>query len=192
MTPTGVALQDARRQLFDAAERVLLRDGPSRLTSRDVTGEAGCAKGVLHRHFESLDAFLAEFVLDRTSWLETQSVLLTGSAGVQDPVDTVMAALGEMLDRTRIGIVGLVMFRREVRERLRERWLTGVPVLTDVAYAVGGYLRAEQGAGRIDLLAPPETAGRAIVGLAYQALADPEGSDPLAGLRRDLHAMLTR
>ena len=32
--PTGVAIRDARRQLFDAAERVLLRDGPSALTSR--------------------------------------------------------------------------------------------------------------------------------------------------------------
>jgi AcrR family transcriptional regulator len=63
--PTGVALRDAREQLFDAAERVLLRDGPSALTSRAVTTEAGCAKGVLHRHFADLDAFLAELVLDR-------------------------------------------------------------------------------------------------------------------------------
>ncbi|MEY9997042.1 hypothetical protein ABIE67_009074 [Streptomyces sp. V4I8] len=45
--PTGVHLRDARQQLFDAAERVLLRDGPNGLTSRAVTDEAGCAKGVL-------------------------------------------------------------------------------------------------------------------------------------------------
>ena len=32
--PTGVVLQDVREQLFGAAERVLLRDGPSGLTSR--------------------------------------------------------------------------------------------------------------------------------------------------------------
>jgi hypothetical protein len=38
--PTGVALRDPREQLFDAAERVLLRDGPSALTSRAVTTEA--------------------------------------------------------------------------------------------------------------------------------------------------------
>jgi AcrR family transcriptional regulator len=43
--PTGVHLRDARQQLFDAAERVLLRDGPDALTSRAVTDEAGCAKG---------------------------------------------------------------------------------------------------------------------------------------------------
>ena len=61
--PTGVAIRDVREQLFDAAERVLLRDGPSALTSRAVTTEAGCAKGVLHRHFADFDAFLAELVL---------------------------------------------------------------------------------------------------------------------------------
>ena len=35
--PTGVAIRDARAQLFDAAERVLLRAGPNALTSRAVT-----------------------------------------------------------------------------------------------------------------------------------------------------------
>ncbi len=63
--PTGVAIRDAREQLFDAAERVLLRDGPNGLTSRAVTTEARCAKGVLHRHFADFDAFLAELMLDR-------------------------------------------------------------------------------------------------------------------------------
>src|SRR5690348_543872 len=37
--PTGVAIRDPRGQLFDAAERVLLRDGPGGLTSRAVTME---------------------------------------------------------------------------------------------------------------------------------------------------------
>jgi AcrR family transcriptional regulator len=63
--PTGVALRDVREQLFDAAERVLLRDGPRALTSRAVTTEAGVAKGVLHRHFADFDAFLAALVEDR-------------------------------------------------------------------------------------------------------------------------------
>lgn len=78
--PTGVALRDVREQLFDAAERVLLRDGPSALTSRAVTAEAGCAKGVLHRHFADFDAFLAEFVLDRARRMDAQAAVLRDSA----------------------------------------------------------------------------------------------------------------
>jgi AcrR family transcriptional regulator len=184
-----VALDDARAQLFAAAERILLREGPNRLTSRDVTDEAGCAKGVLHRYFDSLDRFLAEFVLDRTSWLDTQAVMLAGSAGLGDVADTVTDALVEMLDPTRTRIVHLVMFRPAVRELLRERWLTGVPVLTDVAYAVAGYLQAEQRQGRIELAAPAETVGRAVAGLAYQLLADGPADDR-ARLRGDVAALL--
>jgi len=57
--PTGVVLRGAREQLFDAAERVRLREGPSALTSRAVTTEAAYAKGALHRHFADFDTFLA-------------------------------------------------------------------------------------------------------------------------------------
>ncbi len=44
--PTGVAIRDACEPRFDNAERVLIRAGASTLTSRAVTTEARCAKGV--------------------------------------------------------------------------------------------------------------------------------------------------
>src|SRR3954452_20717393 len=79
--PTGVAMRDVREQLFEAAERVLLRAGPSALTSRSVTAEAGCAKGVLHRHFADFDAFLAELILDRIGRMDARTAALCASAG---------------------------------------------------------------------------------------------------------------
>src|ERR1700728_3286278 len=78
--PTGVAIRDVREQLFDAAERVLLRDRPDALTSRAVTTEAGVAKGVLHRHFADFDAFLAEVVLDRVGRMDSQAAALRDAA----------------------------------------------------------------------------------------------------------------
>jgi len=45
--PTGIALRHAAEQLFDAAERVLLRDEPSALTSRAVTTEALMEEGLI-------------------------------------------------------------------------------------------------------------------------------------------------
>ena len=57
--PTGTPIRDIREQLLDAAERVLLRDGPDAVTSRAVTTEARVAKGILHRHFPDFGTFLA-------------------------------------------------------------------------------------------------------------------------------------
>ena len=79
--PTGVAIRDPRGQLFDAAERVLLRDGPGALTSRAVTAEAGVAKGVLHRHFADFDAFLVDLTLARIARITEQAAGLRAAAG---------------------------------------------------------------------------------------------------------------
>ena len=55
-------MPDVRDQLFDAARRVLPRDGTDALTSRAVTNEASVAKGILHRHFADFNTFLASLV----------------------------------------------------------------------------------------------------------------------------------
>ena len=91
--PTGVAIRDPRGQLFDAAERVLLRDGPGGLTSRAVTEEAGVAKGVLHRHFADFDAFLAELALDRVARIGAQAAALRAMADSGTVAGNLAAAL---------------------------------------------------------------------------------------------------
>src|SRR5881227_2127738 len=79
--------------LFDAAERILLRHGPHALTSRAVTTEAGCAKGVLHKHFADFDAFLAEFVLDRVDRMDAQAAALREAWPAGVPVLTEAAIM---------------------------------------------------------------------------------------------------
>src|SRR5436305_12393604 len=91
--PTGVALRDVREQLFDSAERLLLRAGPSALTSRAVTEEAGVAKGVLHRHFADFDAFLADYLLDCARRVAEQDERLRERAGQGDLADNLAEAL---------------------------------------------------------------------------------------------------
>lgn len=117
--PTGVALRDPREQLFDAAERILLRDGANALTSRAVTTEAGCAKGVLHRHFADFDAFLAELVLDRIGRLDAQSAALRDTAGTGTVADNLTGALADLFGSVAVAIVGLVISRDALRTRLR-------------------------------------------------------------------------
>jgi AcrR family transcriptional regulator len=176
--PTGVALRAVRAQLFDAAERVLLRDGPSGLTSRAVTTEADCAKGVLHRHFDDFDAFLAEFVLDRVEKLDEKTIALKDMAGTGTVVENLSEALTAVFESVAVAIVPLVIFRDELRARLRREWPAGVPVLTQAAVMIAAYLETERGLGRLAADADVDTLAATLIGATHLLFADRTGAAP--------------
>jgi AcrR family transcriptional regulator len=176
--PTGVAIRDVREQLFTAAERVLLRDGPNALTSRAVTTEAGCAKGVLHRHFADIDAFLAELVLDRIARLDDQAAVLHRSAGTGTVADNLTGALMDLFGSVAVAIVGLVTFRDGLRARLRQAGLAGVPLLAEAAAMIASYLAAERDRGRVASDADVDTLALTLIGSAHLLFAGREGTPP--------------
>ncbi|MEU4619419.1 TetR/AcrR family transcriptional regulator [Actinoplanes sp. NPDC023801] len=176
--PTGVALRDVREQLFDAADRILLRSGPEALTSRAVTVGAGCAKGVLHRHFTDFDTFLTEYVLDRSTRMDAQVLFLREAAGTGTVAGNVAAALTALFDSVAVAIVALVTFRDGLRARLRETWPAGIPVLTRAAEILADYLEDERARGRIAATADPATLGAILIGTAHLLHADRTGPAP--------------
>ncbi|MEV5961249.1 TetR family transcriptional regulator [Kribbella sp. NPDC051952] len=176
--PTGVAMRDAREQLFDAAERVLLRDGPAALTSRAVTTEADCAKGVLHRHFADFDAFLAELVLDRIRRLDAQGAVLRESVGQGSVVDNLTDMLTDLFSSVAVAVVSLTISRDGLRARLREAVPTGVPILTDAGHLVIDYLSAERDHGRIPAGTDIGTLALTLIGTTHMLFADRTGHQP--------------
>ncbi len=182
--PTGVAIRDPRVQLFNAAERVLLRDGPNALTSRAVTTEAGVAKGVLHRHFTDFDAFLAELVLDRIGRIGDQAAALRESAGTGTVTDNLTGALTALFGSVALGIVGLVISRDDLRARLRQARPSGVPVLAEATAMIASYLTAERELGRIAADADVDTLAPTLIGAGHLLFAGREGTPPEAGAVR--------
>ncbi|MFK0118679.1 TetR/AcrR family transcriptional regulator [Streptomyces sp. NPDC090994] len=177
--PTGVHLRDPREQLFGAAEHLLLREGPDALTSRAVTVRAGCAKGVLHRHFESFDAFLAEFVLDRIDRMRPQGAALREAAGTRTVVDNVTDAVMRLFGPLAVSIVALVTFQNEVRVRLREaRPAGGVPVLAEIVGILTAYLEAERERGRVAADADVAVLVPTLVGALHLRFADSDDTPP--------------
>ncbi|WP_329079952.1 MULTISPECIES: TetR/AcrR family transcriptional regulator [unclassified Streptosporangium] len=180
--PTGVHIRDARRQLFDAAERVLLRDGSNALTSRAVTTEADVAKGVLHRHFADFDDFLAELVRDRVVRIGAQAAALGGSAGTGTVAGNLTGALMDLFDPVAVAIVGLVIFRDELRARLRQTGpARGVPVLTEAAAMIASYLTDECELGRIAVDADVDSLALSLIGAGHLLFAGRAGAPPEAG-----------
>ncbi|GAA2099497.1 TetR/AcrR family transcriptional regulator [Streptomyces albiaxialis] len=176
--PTGVAMRDARRQLFDAAERLLVRDGPNALTSRAVTTEAGCAKGVLHRHFEDFDDFLAALVRDRVARLDGQTAALLAAAGTGTVTGNLADALADLFESVAVGIVGLVTSRDGLRARLRRTTPTGIPLLTEATAMIAAYLGAERERGRVADGADPDALAPALIGAGHLLFADRESGPP--------------
>ncbi|HEY6296528.1 MAG TPA: TetR family transcriptional regulator, partial [Streptosporangiaceae bacterium] len=142
--PTGVAIRDPRGQLFDAAERVLLRAGSGGLTSRAVTAEAGVAKGVLHRHFADFDEFLAELALDYIARIGAQAAALDAAAGTGTVTDNLAAALPDLFSPVTLALIRVVIVRDELRARLRAATGSRIPFLSESTALVADYLTAER------------------------------------------------
>jgi AcrR family transcriptional regulator len=176
--PTGVAIRDVREQLFSAAERILLKDGPNALTSRAVTAEAGCAKGVLHRHFADFDAFLAELVLDRIARVGAQAAALRERAGTGTVAGNLAEALTELFESVAVAIVALVTFRFDLLPRLRRAGVTGVPVLTQASAGIAAYLATERELGRVAAGADVDTLAPTLIGAGHLLFADRTAAPP--------------
>ncbi|MFD5484963.1 TetR family transcriptional regulator [Streptomyces virginiae] len=169
MSPRGIAIEGLRERLFAAAERVLVRDGSAALTSRAVTEEAGCAKGVLHTHFAGLDDFVAELVLYRFATAAVLSGDLPSRAGT-GTVGENLAGVASAVLSLDPGLVGLAVTRPLAAQRVREAWQAGAPGFTAIQEAVSGYLRAEQELGRVATPLDVESVALALVGTLHHLL----------------------
>jgi AcrR family transcriptional regulator len=176
--PTGVAIQDPRWQLFEAAERVLLRDGASGLTSRAVTTEAGVAKGVLHRHFADFDAFLAELTLDHVARIRELAAALRARAGAGTVAGNLTGSLPELFAPPILALIGLVITRDALRARLRAATGSRFPLVAESTAMVAGYLEAERDRGRIASGADIGSLAPALIGAVHLLFADTDGARP--------------
>jgi len=188
--PTGVAIRDPRRQLFDAAERVLLRDGPAGLTSRAVTAEAGVAKGVLHRHFTDFDAFLTELALDHVAEIGAQGAALRAMAGSGAVAGNLAAALPEVFSPAILALIRLVIARDDLRTRLRTVTGSRIPLLSELTAMVADYLAAERGLRRIPADTDVSTLAPTLIGAAHLLFTDADGTPEPAAVARIVAAVL--
>jgi AcrR family transcriptional regulator len=172
--PTGVAIRDPRGQLFDAAERVLLRAGPAALTSRAVTDEAGVAKGVLHRHFTDFDAFLTELTLGRITQVSAHADALRARAGTGTVAGNLTAALPALFNPVNLALIRLIFARDELRSRLRAAAGSRIPLISECTAMVSGYLAAERETGRVPAGADLTTLAPMLIGAAHLLYTDTE------------------
>jgi AcrR family transcriptional regulator len=166
--PRGVAIPELREQLFRAAERLLARDGPNGLSSRAITAEAGCAKGILHNHFADLDGFLAEFVLDRFRLAAQDAAKLPALAGQASVEKNLTEAAVSLFGSNALALAGVVMSRPSLMLRIREMSAQpGTPKLPDLEPVFTAYLDEEKKLGRVAAHADTEAISQALIATAH-------------------------
>jgi AcrR family transcriptional regulator len=170
MSPRGIAIPGVREQLFQAAERVLVREGPAGLSGRAITREAGVATGVLHKHFTDFDEFLAAFVLDR-SRLAVESVAQILAHPGQGTVTRTLTEAALTFGTHVLAIAGLVTSRASLIARLHSTPATGAPPeirqLGPIEEAFADYLEAEKNLGRVAADADTQVLGLALVATVH-------------------------
>lgn len=178
--PRGVAIPELRVSLFAAAERILLRDGPSALSSRAITTEAGCAKGVLHNHFTDLDGFLAAFAVEHFHRALAGVAQLHSTAGRATVAENLRAASTTLLGSPVLAVHSVVALRPTLAQRLSESAGHRSPNLGDLERVFADYLEEEKRLGRIASAADTAATALALVGTIHRVLMSDTGDSSQA------------
>jgi AcrR family transcriptional regulator len=188
--PRGVATRDVREQLFQAAERVLFRDGLEGLTSRAITDEAGVARGLLFNHFSDLDQFLAELVLDRSHSAASLAAELPPRAGTGTVKGNLVDAAVSLLRSHAFAIAGMIHARPTLMSRLHEV-SSGRPAraLSDVESSFAAYLAADKKLVSIEPGADSDTLAFILVGTVHHIFMTNMANS--SGLRRRLQRIVS-
>ena len=166
--PRGVAISELPEQLFQAVERVLDREGPSGLSGRAITREAGVATGLLYNHFTDLDELLAMFIHDRARAFVAHVEALSSRSGTGTVVGNLTEAATAMAPGFTV-IFNLVMSRPTLARRLQA--VVGHEVsLHDLEVAFAAYLEAEKQEGRVAPGADAPALSIALVGAVHHLL----------------------
>ncbi|RDI69113.1 TetR/AcrR family transcriptional regulator [Nocardia pseudobrasiliensis] len=164
--PRGIAIPEIRQQLFAAAERVIVRDGPGRLNGRAVTGEAGVATGLLYAHFTDFDGFLVAYAVDRAFVISAEAATLPPRAGGGEVTKNLCATLLAVPLDTVMASTRLLVARPELSVRVREALGDSIG-LDAVEKYIAAYLSAEKRLGRLTSAATPELLGQALIGIVH-------------------------
>ena len=178
MLPRGVAIHEAREQLFLAAERVLAREGPDGLTSRAITQEAGVANGLLFNHFGDLDGFLVQLILDRARRTAEQAWRLVPRAGTATVAGNLADAAAAVLRSGAFATAALVLSRPSLMARLQQQAAGAPTPLDDIQAAFAAYLDAEQKLGRITANADTETLALTLTGTLHHIFLTGQAGTP--------------
>jgi AcrR family transcriptional regulator len=189
MSPRGLAIPNVREQLFQAAERLLLREDAAPLSGRAITREAGCAAGLLYNHFGDFETFLGEMAVDRLRRYASRVADLPARAGAGTVTGNLTDAALCLFEPAMLALSRLTASRPSVLARAIHARSAGRPQRPVLEDAFATYLERERALGRVAADTDTEAIAIALVALVHQLLLMP-GPDPHDMLPRVVAAVV--
>jgi AcrR family transcriptional regulator len=165
-------VSNLRQRILDAAESLLVREGPQRLTTRAISKAAGCSDTALYRHFDGLDNLLLELFKEKLPSFAalSQLALRVGEGELEENlVEVMLAGLGFLRGAMPIWLALATdpALRKQYFRRLSDEGRGPHRAIDGIA----AYLRAEQRLGRVRAEVDPGAVAQAflssLVGQAF-------------------------
>jgi AcrR family transcriptional regulator len=151
------------------------------------------AAGVLYNHFEDLDDFLAELVVDRFRVQAERAAELPRLAGSRTVTMNLAEAALALLESPTLAVAELVRARLGLSLRVMRALEAGAPGMREIEGAIVAYLESERRLGRIAAGADTDAAALMLVGAMHHLLLlhGAEPPDPDEAARRVAQALVT-
>jgi AcrR family transcriptional regulator len=167
-------MNENRRNIIRATERLLQTKGLAQMTTRDIAHEAGVAEGLIYHHFKDKAELIHEVVEQRMhdakkvlQNLPVKVGLRTLSENLEEVLHVVYHSHYEM-----VPIVCSVFTDHQLRTRMQEIMKDRESGPQDTIEGLALYLAAEQRLGRVAENVIPQTAAKCLLMISVQKAMD--------------------
>jgi len=164
-------MNKTQRKLIKATEHLLLSDGLTRVTTREIAREAGVTEGVIYHHFKDKAELLHAVVQEKLGGFNEvldSLPLQVGQRTVQENLEHMLQAAYAFQFKV-IPVISSLFADHQLlnrtREILNERQISPKHSID----ALAAYLQAEQLLGRVSAETDPRTAAKILLGSSFHA-----------------------
>jgi AcrR family transcriptional regulator len=160
-------VRNTRQQILDAAQRLIERGGFTRLTTREIAREAGCAEGTIFKHFKRKDDLCLAVVLENSPrFKNTIAQKRAGKRSVRKNLEDIALAAIRFSDKL-IPLASSSFADARLLVRHRKAMQESGRGPKDVFDLIAAYISEEQQLGRINREAVPLIVAALLMGPCF-------------------------
>jgi AcrR family transcriptional regulator len=162
-----MSAQNTRKQILDAAQRLIEKGGFSRLTTREIAQEAGCAEGTIFKHFKRKDDLSLAVVLENApKFKDSIAQKRAGKGTVQKNLEDIALAALRFSEKL-IPLAAALFADTNLLARQRQALSESRKGPKEAFDLIAAYISEEQQLGRINREVVPLIVSSLLLGACF-------------------------